>query len=75
MRILKNICEEKNWKIVRPSLFINSTQTVIIVDVYEVTVGSIYHVYVDTEHRYYKYQFLSPFSIHTTFRLPLDKYM
>ena len=75
MRILKNLCEYKNWTIIKPSLFINSTQTVIIVDVYDKEIGSIWHVYIDTVSCYYTSQFLSPYNIHTRNRNSLDRFM
>lgn len=75
MRILRNLCEYMNWTIIRPSLYINSTQTVIIVDVYDKDTGSIYHVYVDTESCYYSWQFLSPFNIHPSNRNSLNIFL
>lgn len=74
-RILKNLCDYKNWTIINPSLFINSTQTALIVDVYDKCTGSVWHVYIDTESRYYTHQFLSPFSIHERYRNSLDRFM
>lgn len=75
MRILKNLCNENNWCIIKPSLFISNSKTVLIVDVYEKKFGSIYHVYVDAEKHYFTSQFLSPFDVQPSMRNSLDRFM
>lgn len=75
MRILNNLCKAKEWVIIKPSLFIGNSKTVIIADVYGKKVGSLYHVYVDTARRIFETQYLSPFDIHPIEKDSLDRFM
>lgn len=74
-QILKNLCVYKNWSIIKPSLYINDAHDTLIVDVYEKTHGSIYHVFIDIEKCYFTYQFLSAFDLCRTERDSLDRFM
>ena len=74
-RILKNLCDYKEWCIIKPSLYISDDHKCLIVDVYDKTYGSLYHVFMDVEKRYFTYQFLSAFGIHDTKRNSLDRFM
>lgn len=75
MQILKNLCNYANWQIIRPSLYISGDEELIIVDVYEKTAGSVYHVYIDAKSRYFTYQFLSAFCVCEKYKVALDRFL